>query len=138
MILIEKGDLKKGLKAASEARKIFDEIHCNYLKPQLLLAEGALAHAEHSDTAEFKLKEALKTSKKMFTREFTWQIQRELALHNIDKGELHKALQYYRDAIDMIKEITETIDGEELKTSYLSLPFRKRVFDEIKALKKQL
>ena len=74
----------------------------------------------------------------MFTREYTWQIQRELALYHKDQGELHKALQYYRDAIDMIKEITETIDGDELKASYLALPFRKRVFDEIKALKKQL
>ena len=138
MILIEKGDLKEASKAVTEAREIFDAIHCNYLKPQLLLAEGALARAQQSDTALARLKEALKISKKMFTREYTWQIQRELALYHKDRGELHKALQYYRDAIDMIKEITETIDGEELKTSYLSLPFRKRVFDEIKVLKKQL
>jgi len=138
MVLIEKGDLVKVRKAATEARQIFDEIHCDYLKPQLLLAEGALARAQQSPDAESKLTEALKTSKKMFTREYTWQIQRELALYHKDRGELHKALQYYRDAIDMIKEITETIDGDELKASYLALPFRKRVFDEIKDLKKQL
>jgi hypothetical protein len=74
----------------------------------------------------------------MFTREYTWQIQRELALYHKNKGELHKALQYYRDAIDMIKEITETIDGDEVKASYLALPFRKRVFDEIKQLKRDI
>ena len=138
MILIEKGELDKAQNAVTEARQIFDEIHCDYLKPQLLLAEGALARARSSDTAESKLKEALKTSKKMFTREYTWQIQRELALYHKDRGELHKALQYYRDAIDMIKEITETIDGDEVKASYLALPFRKRVFDEIKQLKRDI
>ena len=138
MILIEKGELDKAQEAVTEARQIFDEIHCDYLKPQLLLAEGALARAQSNPDAETKLKKALKTSKKMFTREYTWQIQRELALYHKDKGELHKALQYYRDAIAMIKEITETIDGDEVKASYLALPFRKRVFDEIKQLKRDI
>ena len=41
-------------------------------------------------------------------------------------------VEFFRD------ELGGMIDGEELKTSYLSLPFRKRVFDEIKGLKKQL
>jgi tetratricopeptide (TPR) repeat protein len=138
IIFLERGDIREAESYLSQARNIYNDIHCEYLNPQLLYAEGVQARVIKLATAKEKLLAALKTSKKMFTREYTWQIQRELALYHKEKGELHKALQYYRDAIDMIKEITETIDGDEVKASYLALPFRKRVFDEIKILKQQL
>jgi len=93
-----------------------------------------LARHEHSHDAKKILADALKVSKKMSTRETTWQIQRELALYHKDQDEPHKALAYYRDAVETIKQITETIDDEELKLSYLQVPFRKRVFTEIKSL----
>jgi tetratricopeptide (TPR) repeat protein len=93
-----------------------------------------LARLEHSDDARKILADALKVSKKMGTRETTWQIQREFALYYKDKGEPHKALASYKDAIETIKQITETIDDEELRLSYLQVPFRNRVFNEIKSL----
>jgi len=37
--------------------------------------------------------------------------------------------------METIKQITESIADDGIKVSYLSLPFRKRVFDEIRALK---
>jgi hypothetical protein len=71
----------------------------------------------------------------MGTREFTWQIYRELALLHKEKGEIKKALSNFRNSIETIRQITESIDGDDVKTSYLSVPFRKRVFEEIKDLK---
>jgi serine/threonine protein kinase/tetratricopeptide (TPR) repeat protein len=120
-----------------KAQAIYEKIHCEYLKPFLLFAKGMLARSTRSDDAKAVLTEALRTSRKIGTREITWQIQREFALHHRDLGEPHKALAYYRDAVETIKQITESIDEEELKASYLEVPFRKRVFEEIKELKKQ-
>ncbi len=93
-----------------------------------------LARHEGSEDARKILAEALRVSKKMGTRETTWQIQRELALYHKGQEEPHKALAYYRDAVETIRQITETIDEEELRLSYLQVPFRKRVFTEIKNL----
>jgi len=56
----------------------------------------------------------------------------------MEKEKFSEALSFYKDAIETIKQITESIEDEEIKMSYLSLPFRKRVFDEIKSLKQQL
>jgi len=130
---------KPRLAAASlgEADQIYSEIHCEYLKPQLLLGKGMLARAQSADDAKAILTEALRTSKKMGTRETTWQIQRELALYYKDQGEPHKALTCYKDAVETVKQITETIDDEKIKISYLEVPFRRRLFDEIKQLRKE-
>ena len=137
-INIEQNRLDEATANLTEARRIFDEINCKYLESSLLLAEGMLARTEDSDDAEEILNKALKVTKKMGTREFTWQIYRELALNYRDKGNLNKALTNFRNSIETIRQITESIDGDEIKTSYLSVPFRKRVFDEIKELKKSL
>ena len=59
-----------------------------------------------------------------------------MALYYRDKGQFKRALKYYKDAVETIKQITESIPTEEIKISYLEVPFRKRVFDEIKELKK--
>ena len=115
-----------------EARKIFNEIRCDYLKPKLLLAECILAKfLGKSDTIK-KFINALNVSYRMGTRETTWQIQRELAQYNKYIGEYHKSLSCYRDAIETLKQITESIDDEKTKISYLAVPFRNRIFKEIK------
>ena len=102
-----------------------------------MLAKAMLARTENAEDARKILNEALRTSRKMGTREITWQIQREFALYYKGRDELHRALSHYKDTVDTIKQITETIDEEELKMSYLEVPFRKRVFDEIKNLKRE-
>jgi tetratricopeptide (TPR) repeat protein len=132
---VEKGDLISASGHVKEARAIFDEIHCEYLRPYLLLAEGAVTRAEGDAAAEGILENALATSRKMGTREITWQIQRQLALLFLDSGDIQASAAFYRDSIESIKQITESIPDEGIKMSYLSLPFRKRVFDEIKALR---
>ncbi|MCK4537827.1 MAG: protein kinase [Candidatus Krumholzibacteria bacterium] len=132
---LEAGQIDKAAEHIKEARNIFDTINCNYLKPLLLFAEGSFARITNRDDAEDLLQKALKTSRKMGTREFTWQAQRELAILHHDLKDISSATMYYRDAIETIKQITESISDEEMKMSYLSLPFRKRVFDEIRALK---
>jgi len=132
------GKLKLAMASLKEAEKTYEAIHCEYLKPVLLLAKAMLARCGQSDDARKILADALRTSKKMGTREITWQIQREFALYHKDRGELHRALSCYKDAVETIKQITETIDEEELKMSYLEIPFRRRVFDEIKALKREI
>jgi serine/threonine protein kinase/tetratricopeptide (TPR) repeat protein len=134
MIQIARGKPRLAAPHVREATEIYETIHCEYLRPLLLLGTGMLARHERSDDAKKILTEALKVSKKMGTRETTWQIQRELALYHQDQDEPHKALAYYRDAVETIKQITETIDEEDLKLSYLQVPFRKRVFSEIKTL----
>jgi tetratricopeptide (TPR) repeat protein len=134
MIQMARGKPKLAAPHIREAEEIYEAIHCEYLKPLLMLGKGMLARQEGSDDAKKILTEALKVSKKMGTRETTWQIQRELALYHRDQDEPHKALAYYRDAVETIKQITETIDEEDLKLSYLQVPFRKRVFSEIKTL----
>jgi tetratricopeptide (TPR) repeat protein len=136
VIQISLGKPKLAMANLKEAEKTYEAIHCEYLKPALALAEGMLAKAQGADAAAKLLADALRTSKKMGTRETTWQIQRELALYHRDHGEPHKALAFYKDAVETIKQITETIDEEELKISYLDVPFRKRVFEEIRALKR--
>jgi tetratricopeptide (TPR) repeat protein len=137
IIQISLGKPKLARTSIAQAEKIYEEIHCEYLKPLLMLGKAMLARFQRSDDAKKVLADALRTSKKMGTREITWQIHRELALYYKDRGEPHKALSCYRDAVETIKQITETIDEEELKMSYLGVPFRKRVFDEIKALKRK-
>ena len=131
----EKGDLNSAIGHVKEARAIFDEIHCEYLRPYLLLAEGAVALAKGDAAAEGILENALATSKKMGTREITWQIQRQLALLFLDSDDIKTSAAFYRDSIESIKQITESIPDDGIKMSYLSLPFRKRVFDEIKTLR---
>lgn len=132
---IEADKIEDAAKNLKEARTLFDEIHCYYLKPRLLFAEGCLARVQNNPATLQILEKALRTSKKMGTREVTWQIQHQIALYHKDKGDLHKALGYYRESMETIRQITESIEGEELKLSYLSVPFRKKVFNEIKALK---
>jgi tetratricopeptide (TPR) repeat protein len=138
IIQLSKGKPKLARANLKQAEEIYEVIHCEYLKPLLMLAKAMLARLERSDDAKKILADALRTSKKMGTRETTWQIQREYALYHKDQGELHRALAHYKDAIETIKQITETIDEEELKLSYLQVPFRKRVFDEIKKLKREI
>jgi tetratricopeptide (TPR) repeat protein len=138
MINLEEDKTKEAAKHLKEARGIFDEIHCRYLEPSLLLAEGALTRRQQTQETEKTLSAGLKLSKKMGTRETTWQIYRQLALYYKANGKINKSLSNYRDSIETIRQITESIDGDKLKTSYLSVPFRKRVFDEIKALKKSI
>jgi tetratricopeptide (TPR) repeat protein len=135
IIQLAMGKPKQARISLKQAEEIYEVIHCDYLKPLLMLAKAMLARLEDSEDAKKLLTDALKVSKKMGTREITWQIQREYALYHKDQGEPHKALTYYRDAIETIKQITETIDEEELRLSYLQVPFRRRVFDEIKHLK---
>ena len=137
-INIEQNRLDEAEANLSEARQIFDEINCKYLESSLLLAEGMLARVKSYDNAEEILSKALKVSRKMGTREFTWQIYRELALFYRDKEDINNAMANFRNSIETIRQITESIDGDEIKTSYLSVPFRKRVFDEIKELNKTL
>ena len=137
IIQISLGKPKQARTKLEQAEKIYEAIHCEYLKPLLMLGKAMLARVEHSEDAKKGLADALRTSKKMGTREITWQIQREFALYYKDRGEPHKALAYYKDAVETIKQITETIDKEELRMSYLEVPFRRRVFDEIKALRRK-
>gem|GEM_PF-3275363 len=137
IIQISLGKPKQTRTNLEQAEKIYEAIHCEYLKPLLMLGKAMLARVEHSEDAKKILTDALRTSKKMGTREITWQIQREFALYYKGLGEPHKALFHYKDAVETIKQITETIDEEELKMSYLAVPFRKRVFDEIKNLKRE-
>jgi tetratricopeptide (TPR) repeat protein len=134
IIQLSMGKLKQARTNLNQAEEIYEAIHCDYLKPLLLLSKSMLARLEHADDARKILADALKVSKKMGTRETTWQIQREFALYYKDKGEPHRALASYKDAIETIKQITETIDEEELRLSYLQVPFRNRVFNEIKSL----
>ncbi len=135
IIQMSLGKPKQARTNLAQAEEIYEAIHCEYLKPLLMLAKATIARLEHADDVKKILADALRVSKKMGTRETTWQIQREFALYHKDKGEPHKALAQYKDAIETIKQITETIDEEELRLSYLQVPFRRRVFDEIKYLK---
>ena len=114
MIQMARGKPKLAAPHIREAEEIYEAIHCEYLKPLLLLGKGMLARHEGSEDARKILAEALRVSKKMGTRETTWQIQRELALYHKGQEEPHKALAYYRDAVETIRQITETIDEEEL------------------------
>jgi len=136
IILCELGQPKKARLYIKQAWNIYEQIHCEYLLPQLLLAKGMVERLNGKDEAIETLREALKVSKKQLTREQTWQIQREMALYYKDKRQFKRALKYYKDAVETIKQITESIPTEEIKLSYLEVPFRKRVFDEIKELKK--
>ncbi len=135
LIQLSLGKPKPARASLEQAEEIYEAIHCEYLKPLLMLAKGTLARLEHADDAKKILADALRVSKKMGTRETTWQIQREFALYHKEQDEPHKALACYKDAIETIKQITETIDEEELRLSYLQVPFRRRVFDEIKHLR---
>jgi len=138
IILCELGQPKRARLYIKQAWNIYEQIHCEYLKPQLLLARGMVERLNGEDKAIETLREALKVSRKQLTREQTWQIQREMALYYRGKGQYRRALKYYKDAVEITKQITESIPTEEIKLSYLEVPFRKRVFEEIKELKKRL
>jgi tetratricopeptide (TPR) repeat protein len=119
VIQLSQGKLKPATAGLRQAEEIYDAIHCEYLKPILMLGTSMLARLAHSDDAKKTLADALRTSRKMGTRETTWQIQREYALYHKERGELHKALAFYKDTLETIKQITETITEEELRLSYL-------------------
>jgi len=137
ILLATLGEIKEAARSIKQAVKIYDEIHCEYLKPFLMLGRGMISRCAGDDDARALLAEGLRASKKMGTRENTWQIQRELALYHRDRNEYRKAIDYFQDAIETLKQITETLDEEELKISYLEVPSRKRIFDEIKDLKRR-
>ena len=134
-IHLELGKLKEAEKELQEVTQIYNRIHCRYLKPSLSLAQSMYARITNDNDALNILRNALKTSRKIGTKEITWQIQREFGLYYKETGNINIALNYYKDAINTIKEITETIEDESYKASYLAVPIRKRVFDEIKAIK---
>lgn len=136
IIEMEDGKIEEAASHIQEARSIYDEIHCKYLQASLLQAEGMLARRQQSEETESILKRGLKASRKMGTRETTWQIYRELALYYKDIEKINEAISNYRNSIETIRQITESIDGDKLKKSYLSVPFRKRVFGEIKRMKR--
>lgn len=125
-------------KVVARATKIYEEIHCEYLKPFLMLGRGMIARLAGEGDARALLAEGLRASRKMGTREITWQLQRELALYHRDRGEAGRAMEYYQDAIDTLKQITETLDDEKLRVSYLQVPVRNRVFDEIRELRSEI
>lgn len=133
--LNEVGHYKEAYKYIKEAKKIYNEIHCEYLKPLLLLSDSFCSRVNNIKDTEKNINYALRISKNMGTREYTWQIQRELSLYYKEIGAIQLALRYYKDASDTLKQITESIETEEDKLSYLSLPIRRRVFNEIKELK---
>jgi len=135
LYLIEQGKFKEASKYLIEAKEIYENIHCEYLKPLLLFSEGSFARLVKQNKCLNILLQALHISKKMGARELTWKIQRELALYHLDRGEIQNTLMYLSDEIDTIKQITESIDNEDIKISYLSVPIRKRAFSEVKLIK---
>jgi tetratricopeptide (TPR) repeat protein len=119
---------------AKQAAKIFREINCGYLKP---LYSYVIALNEVHDNPESlaPMLEAIDVSREFGTREWTWQIQFELARLYKQAGDISNSVKYCRESINTLKEITESFDNSEQISSYLQVPLRAQVFDFVKSLK---
>ncbi|MBN1883973.1 MAG: protein kinase [Candidatus Krumholzibacteriota bacterium] len=136
LALAELGRRDEAVAATSRADEIYGKIHCDYQLPLLGLARGTAA-AEGKEALGI-LAAALHASEGMQTAEITWMIQREIARRHVAANDIFHALRFFKDAVETLKRITETIDDEETRFSCLTVPLRRRVFDEIKDLKRSI
>jgi len=127
-------DLETARDYGKQAAKIFREINCGYLKP---LYSYVIALSECHDNPESlaPMLEAIDVSREFGTREWTWQIQFELARLYKQAGDISNSVKYCRESINTLKEITESFDNPEQISSYLQVPLRAQVFDFVKSLK---
>jgi tetratricopeptide (TPR) repeat protein len=128
------GDHEAARDYARQAAKIFREINCGYLKP-LYSYVAALTEVHDHPESLAPMLEAIDVSRTFGTREWTWQIQFELARLYKKAGDISNSVKYCREAINTLKEITESFDDSEQISSYLEVPLRKQVFDFVKSLK---
>ena len=135
--LIESGDRDEAERLFRRAEEIFEAIGCQYLAPLYWYVRGKLEASAEAGSAD-SLLTALNISTKQGTREMTWQIQRALAEYHLRSGNLHEASNYYRAAVATLKQITEPFQDERMVRSYLDVPLRHRLFEEIHALRERL
>ncbi len=119
---------------ARQAAKIFREINCGYLKP-LYSFVIALTECHDNPDSLAPMLEAIATSRAFGTREWTWQIQFQLARLYKQAGDISNSVKYCRESINTLKEITESFDDSEQISSYLQVPLRTQVFDFVKSLR---
>ncbi len=128
------GDHEIARDYARQAAKIFREINCGYLKP-LYSYVIALSEVHDNSKSLAPMLEAIDVSREFGTREWTWQIQFELARLYKQAGDISNSVKYSRESINTLKEITEAFDNSEQISSYLQVPLRTQVFDFVKSLK---
>ena len=128
------GDHERAGDYARRGTEIFEQIRCGYLEP-LHAFVTALVECDRNPDSPSPLLEAIDTSRRYGTREWTWQIQFELARFHKRSGDISGAVKYAREAINTLREITEPFDDPEMVSPYLEVPLRKQVFEFVKSLK---
>jgi tetratricopeptide (TPR) repeat protein len=116
------------------AQNLFNDLKCEYLKPLLLLASGMHERVHNPSEAVGVLTKAKDACEISESLEILWMVYRELALAFQKLGNSSMVVKSYKDSINTLKRITEKFENEKHAISYLSVPIRKRVFDEIKQL----
>jgi class 3 adenylate cyclase/tetratricopeptide (TPR) repeat protein len=93
-----------------------------FLPAALLLKSRALIASELPEEADPLLREARSRAEEMGYRRLLWEIDLELSRVMADRGDAAEAGALRAEAASIVSAITETIDDEELRASFLALP----------------
>ena len=93
-----------------------------FLPAALLLKSQALIASERPEEADPLLREARSRAEEMGYRRLLWPIDRELSRVVADRGDAAEAAALRAEAASIVSAITQTIDDEELRASFLVLP----------------
>jgi hypothetical protein len=93
-----------------------------FLPAALLLKSRALIVSERPQEADPLLREARSRAEDMGYRRLQWEIDGELSRVAADRGDVAEAAALRAEAASIVTAITDTIDDEELRSSFLALP----------------
>jgi class 3 adenylate cyclase/tetratricopeptide (TPR) repeat protein len=93
-----------------------------FLPAALLLKSRALIASERPEEADPILREARSRAEEMGYRRLLWEIDLELSRIAADRGDAAEAAALRAEAASIVSAITQTIDDEELRASFLALP----------------
>jgi class 3 adenylate cyclase/tetratricopeptide (TPR) repeat protein len=93
-----------------------------FLPAALLLKARACIASQRQDDAEPQLQEARSRAQEMGYRRLLWEIDWELSGIDADRGDASEAEALRAEAASIVTGIAETIDEDDLRLSFLSLP----------------
>jgi class 3 adenylate cyclase/tetratricopeptide (TPR) repeat protein len=122
-LAIEEGDHARAIEIADAVIGWLLRLELRQYLPAALLLKGhALADGGRTEDAEDVLREARSNALDMGFRRWLWEIDWELSTLATARGDASTASELGGEAAAVVAEVAGTIDDEELRESFLSLP----------------
>ena len=131
---IEKGDRKSAERFLDIASRLYPSVNCDYLSPMLMLVKGMFANQAGDARAVSVLERSIELAEYSQASETLWMSCRELGRYYLSIGDLNGAARYYRKATEALKRMYSSISSGDLQESFIQVPLRRRVFEEIKRM----